>query len=57
MKSLPKTSAEYQNFENALRHVVQVPRADIKAKLEAEKAQKKKRPKTLAASRASSDKD
>jgi hypothetical protein len=40
MKSNPKTSAEYRNFENALRHVVQVPRAEIQAKLEAEKKAK-----------------
>jgi hypothetical protein len=40
MKANPKTSGEYQNFENALRHVVQVPRAEIRAKLEAEKKQK-----------------
>jgi hypothetical protein len=40
MKSNPKTSAEYQNFENALRHVVQVPHAEIKAKLEEEKKEK-----------------
>ena len=40
MKSNPKTSAEYQKFENALRHVVQVPRAEIQAKLEAEKKAK-----------------
>jgi hypothetical protein len=58
MKSNPKTTSEYQNFENALRHVVQVPRSEIKAKLDAEKQQKKeKRPKTSDASRASSDKD
>ncbi|HEV7674413.1 MAG TPA: hypothetical protein VGQ12_07780 [Candidatus Angelobacter sp.] len=57
MKSNPKTTAEYQNFENALRHVVQVPHSEIKAKLDAEKAEKKKRPKTSGASRASNDKD
>lgn len=43
MKSTPKTSAEYQNFENALRHVVRVPRAEIQAKLEAEKKAKQGR--------------
>jgi hypothetical protein len=40
MKSTPKTTSEYQNFENALRHVVQVPRAEIQAKLEEEKKAK-----------------
>lgn len=43
MKSNPKTASEYQNFENALRHVVQVPRAEIQAKLEAEKKDKEGR--------------
>jgi hypothetical protein len=58
MKSSPKTSAEYTNFESLLRHVVQVPHSEIKAKLEAEKRTKKeKRPKTSDASRASSEKD
>lgn len=58
MKSNPKTSGEYSAFENLLRRVVQVPHSEIKAKLEAEKQQKKeKRPKISDASRASSDKD
>jgi hypothetical protein len=46
MKPNSKTSAEYQNFENALRHVVQVPRAEIQAKLEAEKKAKEKKKKS-----------
>jgi hypothetical protein len=46
MKSTPKTTGEYQNFENALRHVVQVPRAEIQAKLEAEKKAKEKKKKS-----------
>jgi hypothetical protein len=45
MKTNAKKSAEYQNFENALRRVVQVPRAEIKAKLEAEKKAKEKKKK------------
>jgi hypothetical protein len=45
VKTKPKTSPEYQNFENALRHVVQVPRAEIQAKLEAEKKEKEKKKK------------
>jgi hypothetical protein len=58
MKANPKTSVEYQNFENLLKRVVQVPHSEIKAKLEEEKrSKKKKRPKTSGASRASSDKD
>jgi hypothetical protein len=58
MKSVPKTGDQYAAFENLLRHVVQVPHSEIKAKLEQEKrTKKKKRPKTSDASRASSDKD
>ena len=58
MKSNPKTSDEYQNFENLLRRVVQVPHSEIKAKLDEEKrTKKKKRPKTSGASRVSGDKD
>jgi hypothetical protein len=53
-----KISKEFQNFENLLRQVVQVPHSEIKAKLEAEKRTKKeKRPKASDASRASNDKD
>lgn len=52
MKSNPKTSSEYENFESVLRHVVQVPHSEIKAALEKEKQQKKqKRTKTSGASR------
>jgi hypothetical protein len=58
MKSIPKTSGEYKAFESLLKQVIQVPHSEIKAKLEAEKRQKKgKRPKTSDASRASGDKD
>lgn len=47
MKSNPKTSSEYENFENVLRQVIQVPHSEIKAKLEAEKSAKNKRPTPL----------
>jgi len=58
MKSNPKMSPEYSAFENLLRRVVQVPHAEIKAKLEADKQSKKgKRPKTSGASRVFGDKD
>ncbi|PYP93011.1 MAG: hypothetical protein DMG65_02235 [Candidatus Angelobacter sp. Gp1-AA117] len=57
MKSNPKTSDEYTAFENLLRQVVSVPHSEIKAKLEAERAAKKrkKRAKTSPVSRASND--
>jgi hypothetical protein len=58
MKITPKTTDQYAAFEGLLRRVIQVPHSEIKAKLEAEKKQKKeKRPKTSDASRASGDKD
>lgn len=58
MKSSPKNSDQYVAFENALRRVVQVPHSEIKAKLEAEKQQKKEtRPKASDASRASNEND
>ncbi len=49
---------EYAEFEKLLQRVISVPHSEIKAKLEAEKREKKaKRPKTSDASRASRDKD
>jgi hypothetical protein len=58
MHKTVKTSGEYTAFENLLRRVIQVPHSEIKAKLEAEKQQKKeKRTKTSDASRASNEKD
>lgn len=57
MKRNPGTS-EYDKFSQLLKRVVSVPHSEIKAKLDAEKQQKKqKRPKTSDASRASCDKD
>jgi hypothetical protein len=56
MKSNPKTSDEYTAFEALLRRVVQVPHSEIKAKLDAEKDQKK-RPKTSGVSREDDDSD
>jgi hypothetical protein len=59
MKSNPKTSAEFENFKSFVRHVVNVPGAEVKRQIEQEKQEraKKKRAKTSPASRASSDKD
>jgi hypothetical protein len=52
MKPNQKTSDEYATFENALRRVIQVPHSEIKAKLDQEKMEKKKkRARALLASR------
>jgi hypothetical protein len=37
----PKTSNEYRAFEDLLRTVLQVPHSELKARLDAEKKQKK----------------
>jgi hypothetical protein len=53
-----KHSNEYQNFDNTMRKLISVPHSAIKAKLDAEKAAKKRKPKKASASgRASSGKD
>jgi hypothetical protein len=53
-----KQEKEYTAFENLLKQVVSVPHSEIKAKLDAEKQDKKeKRPRTSDASRVSCDKD
>jgi hypothetical protein len=54
MNSRPKTSPEFENFKNFVRHVVNVPGAEVKKRIEQEKAEraKKKRAKTSPASRA-----
>jgi hypothetical protein len=59
MKSELKISSEFQNFENLLRRVIQVPHAEIKRREQEYKEQRKKekRPKTSGVSRASRDKD
>jgi hypothetical protein len=36
---------EYQNFDSMMRKLIKVPHSKIKAKLEAEKAQRKQNPK------------
>jgi hypothetical protein len=61
VKSNPKTSPEYTNFENALKTVLSVPRSEMlrrEAEWKAGRAeQKKKRAKTSPASRVSRAKD
>lgn len=60
MKSNAQHSTEYQNFDNAMRRVLQVSKAELQQRLEAEKlanAGKPKRgpkPKTSASGRAAS---
>jgi hypothetical protein len=54
MKSNPKHSPEYTNFENALRHVLSVPKAEVLAEIERQhKARKKRKPNASASGRAS----
>lgn len=40
-----KTPVEYQNFDRAMTKLLAVPRAELKAKLDAEKAEKKRKSK------------
>jgi hypothetical protein len=62
MKSNAKHSAEYQNFDNAMRRVLTVSKDELQRRLDAEKlanADKPKRgpkPKTSASGHAASDK-
>jgi hypothetical protein len=56
-KKIPETN-EYEQFANLLQRVISVPHSQIKAKLDAEKQQKKeKRPKTSDASHEDGDND
>ena len=58
MKSKPKSTAEYARFENALRHVLSVPKAEVMAEIERQhKARKERKPKTSASGRASGGKN
>jgi hypothetical protein len=51
-----KRTPEYERFTGALRKVLQVSHTEMKAQLDAEKQQKKERPKGKASGRASSAK-
>jgi hypothetical protein len=54
---MKRSSEEYDNFDRTMRELVKVPHSEIKARLEAEKAEKKKRKtKPSASVRASGDK-
>jgi hypothetical protein len=45
---MTKQSRELKNFDDTMRKLVTVPHAEIKAKLDAEKAARKRKPKTSA---------
>jgi hypothetical protein len=40
-----KTSSEFENFNRTMRELMKVPHSEIKAELDAEKAERAKRPK------------
>jgi hypothetical protein len=48
---------EFENFDNTMRKLMSVPHSEIKGKLDAEKAAKKKPSKKRASGRVSGDKD
>lgn len=48
---------EFDNFDQTMRRLIQVPHSEIKAKLEAEKRKKRKAKKPSASGRASGGKD
>jgi hypothetical protein len=53
---MKKNTDEYDRFENLTRQLLRVPHSEIRAKLDAEKAAKKrKKPKKSSASREASD--
>jgi len=49
--------SEFTRFDALMKRLMQVPHSEIKAKLDAEKAAKKRKPKTSASRRASGGKD
>jgi len=48
---------EFENFDRTMRKLIKVPHSTIKAKLKAEKAAKKRKPKASASGRASHGKN
>jgi len=48
---------EFENFDRTMRQLMKVPHSKIKAKLEAEKTAKKRKPKRTSASRDSNDRE
>lgn len=45
-----KKSGQYEKFDRTMRDLLKVPHSEIKAKLDAEKAEKKRKPKKTSAS-------
>lgn len=56
-KEASETNQEFNNFDRTMRKLLKVSHADLKAALDAEKAAKKRKPKTSASGRASRAKD
>lgn len=54
---MSKKQSEYDKFNQTMERLLTVPHSAIKAKLEAEKAAKKRKAKTPSASRDSSDRE
>ena len=52
-----KRSSEYNRFDNFMTKLLKVPHSEIKAKLDAEKAAKKRKAKRASSSRASGEKN
>ena len=48
---------QFDNFDRVMRDLIKVPHDEIKAKLDAEKAAKKRKPKRTSASRDSGDRE
>jgi hypothetical protein len=51
-----KKNPEYEKFDTTMQRLMKVSHGDLKAALEAERAAKKRKPKTSASGRASRDK-
>jgi hypothetical protein len=54
---MSKQQSEYDKFDSTMRKLLSVPHSEIKAKLDAEKAAKKRKPKKTSASRVSNDRE
>lgn len=52
-----KNSKEFQRFDRTMEQLLKVPHGEIKSKLDAEKAEKKRKPKTSAARASRAKKD
>jgi hypothetical protein len=57
MKTSEAQTDEFKQFDSMMSRLIRVPHSEIKAKLDAEKAAKKRKPKRASASRDSSDRE